>query len=183
MDTLRAAAGQESGTGSRRHPQQQAPGAGSAPRRGLRRSVSSASMRIYEAGHAKLLEPLSDTLRLGGASSLALVSALLPSVRKVAAAKRAIVSGAASIADRAFNVPLSAFEAYLIRALKPPMYQPTGQQWILSATGLVPQHQPIHMYPKHVHDVFWHKELAWMAFKEHSVVFYKRRLLQQASRR
>jgi uncharacterized membrane protein YgcG len=169
-------------SGSPTQQQQQAAAAPASQRGSLRRSVSSASMKIFEKSHVKLLQPLSSTLKLGS-SSLALVSALLPSMRSLALARRALASTASRIADKAFNVPLTVLEVGLIKALKPPMYQPAGQQWILSATGLVPQHQPIHLYPKHIHDVFWHKELAMVAFREHSIVFYKARLRLQATRR
>jgi hypothetical protein len=150
---------------------------GSGPHRGLRRSATSASLNALTRTSQKLLSPLKIS------SSLSVVGALLPSLRSIAHASRAVLRTASNVKEAAFNVPLSVFEAGLIKALKPPMYKPVGQQWILSATGLVPQAQPIYMYPKHVHDVYWHKDLALMAFKEHSIVFYKTRLLQQASRR
>jgi hypothetical protein len=147
---------------------------------GMRRSVSSASLAIFSHGHRKLMQPL----RASAVSdSLSLVSSLLPSMRKVASAGRTVVNAASNITGKAFNVPLDVLEAGLIKALKPPMYQPVGQQWILSATGLVPQQQEITQYPRHVHDVFWHKELMLVAFREHSINFYKHRLLKQASRR
>jgi hypothetical protein len=145
---------------------------------GLRRSLTSASlMSLGGKSPQKLLTSLKLT------SSLAMVGALLPSLRAMVHASRAVLNKASSIKEAAFNVPLSVFEAGLIKALKPPMYKPVGQQWILSATGLVPQQQPIHMYPKHLSDVYWHKDLALVAFREHSIVFYKSRLLQQARRR
>jgi hypothetical protein len=147
---------------------------------GLRRSVSSASLTIFNQGHRKLMQPL----RASGVSdSLSLVSSLLPSMRKVVSAGRTVVNAASCITEKAFNVPLDVLEVGLIKALKPPMYQPVGQQWILSATGLVPQQQEITAYPRHVHDVYWHKELMLVAFREHSIGFYKHRLLKQASRR
>lgn len=152
-------------------------GSAAAHARGLRRSATSASLTALTASSGKLLAPLKLS------SSLAMVSSLLPSLRGVVHASRAVINTASSIKDAAFNVPLSVFEAGLIKALKPPMYKPVGQQWILSATGLVPQQHPIYMYPKHVSDVFWHKDLALLAFKEHSIMFYKARLLQQARRR
>jgi hypothetical protein len=156
---------------------QQQSNVGSAAHRGLRRSATSASLNALTRHSQKLLSPLKIS------NSLAVVGALLPSLRSIAHASRAVMRTASNVKEAAFNVPLSVFEAGLIKALKPPMYKPVGQQWILSATGLVPQAQPIYMYPKHVHDVYWHKDLALMAFKEHSIVFYKTRLLQQASRR
>jgi hypothetical protein len=152
-------------------------GSAAARARGLRRSATSASLKALTESSGKLLSPLKLS------SSLAMVSSLLPSLRGVVHASRAVLNTASSIKDAAFNVPLSVFEAGLIKALKPPMYKPVGQQWILSATGLVPQQHPIYMYPKHVSDVFWHKDLALLAFKEHSIMFYKARLLQQARRR
>jgi len=157
--------------------QQQQHVSAAARARGLRRSMTSASLKALIQPPSKLLGPLKLS------SSLAMVSTLLPSLRSVAHASRAVLNTASSIKEAAFNVPLTLFEAGLIKALKPPMYKPVGQQWILSATGLVPQQHPIYMYPKHVHDVFWHKELALVAFREHSIVFYKSRLLQQANRR
>lgn len=152
-------------------------GSAAARARGLRRSVTSASLTTLTQSSGRLLAPLKLT------SSLAMVGSLLPSLRAVVHASRAVRNTVSSIKEAAFNVPLSVFEAGLIKALKPPMYKPVGQQWILSATGLVPQQQPIYMYPKHVSDVYWHKELALVAFREHSIVFYKTRLLQQARRR
>jgi hypothetical protein len=147
---------------------------------GLRRSVSSASLTIFNQGHRKLMQPL----RASGVSdSLSLVSSLLPSMRKVVSAGRTVAKAASCITEKALNVPLDVLEVGLIKALKPPMYQPVGQQWILSATGLVPQQQEITAYPRHVHDVYWHKELMLVAFREHSIGFYKHRLLKQASRR
>jgi hypothetical protein len=148
---------------------------------GMRRSVSSASLTIFNQGHKKLLQPLRATTSTSG--SLSLVSSLLPSMRKMVSAGRSVVSVASSITEKALNVPLDVLEVGLIKALKPPMYQPVGQQWILSATGLVPQQQEMSQYPRHVHDVFWHKELMLVAFREHSIGFYKHRLLKQASRR
>lgn len=147
----------------------------------LRKSFSSASLAILSQGHRKLLQPLS--LAFKATDSLSSVSSWLPSTRAALVASRVIANAAYKVGEKAFNVPLGALEAGLIRALRPPMYEPVGQQWILSATGLVPQHQPVHQYPKHVSDVYWHKDLTLVAFKEHSIVFYKRRLLQQASRR
>jgi hypothetical protein len=145
----------------------------SASKAPLRRSATSAGLSALSrpAGSLKLT------------SSLASVGALLPSLRSVLRASRAALNKASSIKEAVLDVPLSVFELGLIKALKPPMYKPVGQQWILSATGLVPQQQPIFMYPKHVHDVYWHKELALVAFREHSILFYKKRLLQQANRR
>ncbi|KAF8058123.1 hypothetical protein HT031_005783 [Scenedesmus sp. PABB004] len=149
-----------------------APGGGGG---GLRRSLSSASLRA-----TTLLRPLASVVR---ADSLSLVAGLLPSVRGVVSAGRSIASAAGALGGAAFNVPLSVLEAGLIRALRPPMYVPAGQQWVLSAHGLVPQAQPMEAYPRHVHDVFWHKDLMLVAFREHSIVFYKQRLLTQAARR
>lgn len=173
--TLAAAAGAAAAECSSSLPLQQ--GSTAARARGLRRSATSASLKALTESSGKLLAPLKLS------SSLAMVSSLLPSLRGVVHASRAVLNTASSIKDAAFNVPLSVFEAGLIKALKPPMYKPVGQQWILSATGLVPQQHPIYTYPKHVSDVFWHKDLALLAFKEHSIMFYKARLLQQARRR
>ncbi|KAF6261025.1 hypothetical protein COO60DRAFT_1700004 [Scenedesmus sp. NREL 46B-D3] len=147
---------------------------------GMVRSTSSASLIIFNRGHRKLLQPLRSP---GVRGSLSMVSSLLPSMRKVVSAGRTVVKAASCVTEKALNVPLDVLEVGLIRALKPPMYQPVGQQWILSATGLVPQQQEISQYPRHVHDVFWHKELLLVAFREHSIGFYKHRLLKQASRR
>jgi hypothetical protein len=153
-------------------------GSAAARARGLRRSLTSASLKSLGG-----TSPQTFLTSLKLTSSLAMVGSLLPSLRGMVHASRAVLNKASSIKEAAFNVPLSVFEAGLIKALKPPMYKPVGQQWILSATGLVPQQQPIHMYPKHLSDVYWHKELALVAFREHSIVFYKARLLQQARRR
>eukprot|EP00878_Enallax_costatus_P019964 GHUV01021080.1.p1 GENE.GHUV01021080.1~~GHUV01021080.1.p1 ORF type:complete len:509 (+),score=161.15 GHUV01021080.1:199-1725(+) len=179
IDTDSACTSDESGAGSQDKQHLQA--LQKDRKAALRKSFSSASLTILSQGHNKLLQPLSSAFK--ATDSLSVVSSLLPSMRTVVGASRVVVNAAHTVGEKAFNVPLGALEAGLIRALKPPMYEPVGQQWILSATGLVPQHQPVHQYPKHVSDVYWHKELMLVAFKEHSIVFYKRRLLQQASRR
>eukprot|EP00775_Hariotina_reticulata_P005326 gene5326-5562_t len=132
--------------------------------------------------HKRVLQPLAYAAQLPG-SSLSLVSSLLPSRRTTRTMSKVALRAASAVSDRALSIPLAVLESGLIRALKPPMYQPVGQQWVLSVTGLVPQSQPITQYPRHVHDVFWHKELVMVAFREHSIVFYKQRLLQQARRR
>jgi hypothetical protein len=63
------------------------------------------------------------------------------------------------------------------------MYCSVGQQWVLTSTGLLPQEHPIEQYSQYPWDVFWHKELAMVAFRQHSINFYKHRLLKQARRR
>jgi hypothetical protein len=181
MDDLEAAATFFTGVGGLQDEEQQQLQHHDAHQAGMRRSASSASLTIFNQSHTQLLAP---ARAAGGISdSLSLVSSLLPSMRKMVTAGRTVVNAASCIREKAFNVPLDVLEVGLIKALKPPMYQPVGQQWILSATGLVPQQQEIQQYPRHVHDVFWHKELMLVAFREHSIGFYKHRLLKQASRR
>jgi hypothetical protein len=104
-------------------------------------------------------------------------------------ARGAVVTGRAAIgvtktaANRTLNLPLDIAEAGLIKLLQPPMYQSVGQQWILTSTGLLPQQQPVGEYPCYSWDVFWHRDLTYVAFKQHSINFYKHRLIMHAHRR
>jgi hypothetical protein len=147
----------------------------------LYHSTSLASLAAINRS-ATLLVPLaSAAVRVP--AGLLLITSLLPSVRGIVRAGRSVASAVSTIGSAALGAPLDALELGLVLALKPPMYHPAGQQWVLSATGLVPQQQPIHAYPRNVHDVFWHRDLLLVAFREHSIAFYKQRLLTQAARR
>jgi len=104
-------------------------------------------------------------------------------VRGAVVTGRAAVAVTKTAADKTLNLPLDVVEAGLIQLLKPPMYKAVGQQWVLTSTGLLSQQQPLGSYPCYSWDVFWHKDLTYVVFKQHSICFYKHRLIKHAHRR
>jgi hypothetical protein len=61
-------------------------------------------------------------------------------------------------------------------ALRPPPYRHCGHQLVLTHAGLRPQVAPIAAYNSHRADAWNCRELALVIFREHSIVFYRRRL-------
>jgi hypothetical protein len=119
----------------------------------------------------------------GSLAAAAQQRVLTTALRVLLSASSSVLGLAKGLVDRALTVPLDVVEAGLIAVLRPPMYCSVGQQWVLTSTGLLPQEHPIQQYSQYPWDVFWHKELAMVAFRQHSINFYKHRLLKQARRR
>jgi hypothetical protein len=80
-----------------------------------------------------------------------------------------------------FTAPLDVLEAWLVMALRPPPYRHCGHQLILTHQGLRPQVAPLQAYNRHVRDAWNNRELALVVFREHSIVFYKRRIASLVS--
>jgi hypothetical protein len=147
---------------------------------GHRGSLLGNQVELHMRSSSALLRLLPSFGSLAAAAQQRVLTAAL---RVLLSASSSVLGLAKGLVDRALNVPLDVVEKGLIAVLRPPMYCSVGQQWVLTSTGLLPQEHPIEQYTQYPWDVFWHKELAMVAFRQHSINFYKHRLLKQASRR
>ncbi|KIZ00036.1 hypothetical protein MNEG_7927 [Monoraphidium neglectum] len=84
---------------------------------------------------------------------------------------------AAGLGSALLTAPLDVLEAWLVMALRPPPYRHVGHQLILTHQGLRPQVAPLQAYNRYAGDAWsFNRELALVVFREHSIIFYKRRL-------